>query len=150
FDSANLDERQREATQFGVLSLQGRFGATAYQLSVGQRYTSVNYRPDAIGDLVFNGVAGTVDRSNRADTLQADFSTPFGDAHTLRYGIYLSNERPVSDSISVVFPADANGAQTSDVPESIVDDAPPIDARTYGAYLQDQWSLSDRLTLNYG
>src|SRR5262249_3596429 len=101
-------------------------------------------------DLVFNGVAGTVDRSNRADTLQADFSTPIGEAHTLRYGIYLSNEHPVSDSVSAVFPADANGTQTSDVPESIVDDAPPIDARTYGAYLQDQWSLSDRLTLNYG
>ncbi|MGA9422652.1 MAG: TonB-dependent receptor plug domain-containing protein, partial [Rhodanobacteraceae bacterium] len=82
FDSANLDERQREGTRFGVLSLQGGFGSTTYQLSFGQRYTSVNFQPDPIGDLVFNGIAGTIDRSNRADTLQADFSTPLGTAHT--------------------------------------------------------------------
>src|SRR6185295_4929331 len=116
FQSADLDERQRESTAFGVLSLQGKFAATDYQVSLGQRYTSVNYRPDPIGDLIFNGVAGTIDRSNRADTLQADFSTPLGSSHTLRYGLYVSSEHPVSNSVSQVFPADGDGNQTSDVP----------------------------------
>jgi len=150
FDSANLDERQREITAYGALSLQGKLGATDYQVSLGQRYTSVNYRPDPIGDLVFNGVAGTIDRSNRADTLQADFSMPFAGTHTLRYGLYLSSEHPISNSTSQVFPADANGNQTTDVPIAIVDDAPRIDAKTYGLYVQDQWNLTDQLTLNYG
>lgn len=151
FDSATLDERQREITRFGVLSLQGKFGATDYQLSLGQRYTSVNYQPDPIGDLIFNGVAGSIDRSNRANTLQADLSTPFADGtHTLRYGLYLSSEHPVSDSVSRVFPADADGNQTSDVPITIVDNAPRIDAKTYGLYVQDEWNLGDRLTMNYG
>jgi outer membrane receptor protein involved in Fe transport len=150
FDSATLDERQREITQFGVLSLQGRFGATDYQLSLGQRFTSVNYRPDPAGDLIFNGVAGSIDRSNRANTLQADFSTPVAQAHTMHYGVYLSGEHPVSDSISQVFPADADGNQTSDVPINIVDNAPHIDAKTYGLYVQDEWNLTDRLTMNYG
>jgi outer membrane receptor protein involved in Fe transport len=151
FDSASLDERQREITRFGTLALQGRFGLTDYQLSVGQRYTSVNYRPDPVGDLIFNGVAGTIDRSNRANTLQADFSMPILDGtHTVRYGVYASSEHPVSNSVSQVFPADGDGNQLASVPISVVDNAPRIDARTRGAYLQDAWNLTDNLTMNYG
>ncbi|HEY8011052.1 MAG TPA: TonB-dependent receptor [Rudaea sp.] len=150
FDSSKLDERQRETTRFGVLALQGRLGDSDYQVSVGQRYASVNYQPDPVGDLIFNGVAGTIDHSNRADTLQTDFSTPLGDAHTLRYGLYISSEHPLSNTSSLVFPADGDGNQTGTTPITIVDNAPPIDARTYGVYLQDQWNLNDKLTLNYG
>jgi outer membrane receptor protein involved in Fe transport len=150
FDSSTLDERQREVTRFGVFSLQGSLGSTDYQVSFGQRYTSVNYRPDPIGDLIFNGVAGTIGHSNRSDTLQADFSDPLGDRHTLRYGLYLSSEHPASDTSSLVFPADADGNQTGDVPITIVDDAPRIDARTYGLYVQDEWQPTKSLTINYG
>ena len=151
FDSGQLDERQREVTRFGVLSLQGRFGESDYQVSLGQRYTSVNYHPDPVGDLIFNGVAGTIQRSNRADTLQADFSTPIlGGSHTLRYGLYVSNEHPTSNNNALVFPADADGNQTSTTPITIIDNAPHISAKTYGIYLQDQWDITDKLTLNYG
>lgn len=150
FDSRTLNQRQNEKMHFGVFSLQGMLGQTNYQISLGQRYTSVNYRPDPIGDLVFNGVAGTIDRSNRADTLQADFSTPLNDAHTLRYGLYASAEHPLSNNISLVFPADAHGIQSSTTPITIVDNAAPINARTYGLYVQDEWQLSDKLTINVG
>jgi outer membrane receptor protein involved in Fe transport len=150
FDSRDLNERQNEKTRFGTLSLQGLIGTTSYQVSVGQRYTSVDYTPDPIGDLVFNGVAGTIARSNRANTLQADVATPLGDAHTLRYGIYASDEHPVANNTSLVFPADADGNQTSTTPITIVDNAPHIDARTYGVYLQDEWQIGDKLTVNYG
>ncbi|HEX4480892.1 MAG TPA: TonB-dependent receptor [Rudaea sp.] len=151
FDSSKLDERQREVTDFGVFALQGKFGDTNYQVSLGERYTGVKYAPDSVGDLIFNGVAGTIDRSNRADTLQADFSTPIlGGSHTIRYGLYASDERPVSDNSSLVFPADADGNQTSDTPIVIVDNAPHINAKTYGVYVQDEWNLTDQLTMNYG
>ena len=150
FDSRTLNQRQSEKMRFGVFSLQGMLGQTNYQISLGQRYTSVNYRPDPIGDLVFNGVAGTIERGNRANTLQADFSTPLNDAHTLRYGLYASAEHPLSNNTSLVFPADANGNQTSTTPITIVDNAAPINARTYGLYVQDEWQLSDKLTINVG
>ncbi len=149
FDSSKLDERQREVTRFGIFSLQGHAADTDYQVSLGQRYTSVNFQPDPIGDLVFNGVASTVGRSNRANTLQADFSTPLDESHLRRYGIYADVERALSNSSSLVFPADADGNQTSTLPITIVDDDGKL-AHIYGAYLQDQWQVGDKLVMNYG
>jgi outer membrane receptor protein involved in Fe transport len=149
FDSANLDERQRENTRFGVLALQGKLGATDYQVSVGQRYSRLAYAPDRIGELMFNGVASAVTRSNRASTLQADFSTPLGNRHTLRYGIWGSFERAVSGNDAWVFPADADGNPTSTTPINILDGS-RLAARTWSAYVQDEWSIADNWTLNYG
>lgn len=149
FDSARLDENQRENTRFGVLALQGKLGATGYQVSLGQRYSSLEYAPDRIGELMFNGVASTVGRSNRASTLQADFSTPMGENHTVRYGLYASFERAISDNDAWVFPADAEGNATSTTPRNIRD-ASHLIARTWSAYVQDEWALADAWTLNYG
>src|SRR5690606_5202119 len=105
FDSAQLDSRQRENTRFGILALQGRLaGRTDYQVSLGQRYTELAYAPDRVGELMFNGVASGIDRGNRASTLQADFATPLGDSHTLRYGLYGSFERAASGNDAWVFP----------------------------------------------
>ena len=149
FNSANLNEQQQEKTRFGVLALQGKVGETAYQVSAGQRYSSVGFTPDAIGDLMFNGVAADINRTNRASTLQADFSTPLGDSHTLRYGIYGSFEHGNINNNSLVFPANDDGSQASTTPISILDDSRLI-ARTYSAYVQDEWSFADKWTVNYG
>jgi outer membrane receptor protein involved in Fe transport len=149
FDSSQLNERQQEKTRFGILSLQGKAGGTAYQVSAGERYSSLDFTPDDVGDLMFNGVASDVRRANRATTLQADFSTPLGDNHTLRYGLYGSFERATSTNDADVFPADADGNQTSTTPLNIVDTS-RILARTYAVYLQDEWSIGDKWTVNYG
>ena len=149
FDSADLNQRQNENTRFGLLSLQGEIGGTDYQVSVGQRYSSLNYMPDQIGELMFNGVASTISRSNRASTLQADFATPMGENHALRYGIYGSFEQAASGNNAWVFPADAIGNQTSTTPINILDNNRLV-ARTWSAYLQDEWSIGENWILNYG
>ncbi|QDE41117.1 TonB-dependent receptor [Luteibacter pinisoli] len=149
FDSAQLNDRQSEKTRFGILSLQGKLGSTAYQVSAGQRYSGLDFTPDDIGDLMFNGVASNVRRSNRADTVQADFSTPLGDNHTLRYGLYGSFERANSTNDALVFPANDDGSQASTTPLNIVD-ASRLLARTYALYLQDEWSIGSQWTVNYG
>ncbi|WP_267226360.1 TonB-dependent receptor [Dyella silvae] len=149
FNSADLDERQKEKLTFGVLSLQGKLGKTDYQVSLGQRYTKVGFDPDNVGDLMFNGVASTIDRTNRASTLQADFSTPLGDSHTLRYGIYGEFERGNISNHSLVFPANPDGTQASTTPMAIYD-ATNLLARTWSAYLQDEWSIGEKWTVNYG
>ncbi|PPU70171.1 TonB-dependent receptor [Xanthomonas pisi] len=149
FDSSRLDENQRETTRFGTLALQGTLGDTSYQLSAGQRYSSVAFSPDVAGDLIFNGIASQVDRSNRANTVQADFSTPWGSAHTLRYGLYGNFEHAIASNDSFVFPADADGNQSSNVPVFIPDGS-RFHASTYALYLQDEWKIGDDWTVNYG
>ena len=149
FNSADLNEHQQEKTRFGVLSLQGKAGDTAYQVSLGQRYTSLAFTPDEIGDLMFDGVASTVNRSNRASTLQADFATPLGESNTLRYGAYVLYERASSVNNSMVFPADDDGNQTSTVPFNI-NDASQLTAHTDAVYLQDEWNVNSQWTINGG
>ena len=149
FNSANLDERQDEQTRFGVLALQGKLGDTAYQVSVGQRFSGLQYYPDEVGDLMFNGVAAQINQGDRASTLQADFSMPWGGNHTLRYGLYGEFDRAYTNTYSDVFPADDAGNQASTVPLSIVT-GDRILAKTMAAYVQDQWDIADNWTVNYG
>jgi outer membrane receptor protein involved in Fe transport len=149
FNSANLDERQNEQTRFGVLALQGKFGDTAYQVSIGQRYSGLQYYPDEIGDLMFNGVAGQINQGDRASTLQADFSMPWATNHTLRYGVYGEFDRAYTNTYSQVFPANPDGTQASTVPFSVFT-GDRILAKTMAAYVQDQWDISDSWTVNYG
>ena len=111
---------------------------------------ALDFMPDRIGDLMFNGVASAIDRSNRASTLQADFSTPLGDDQHLAL-------RPVRQ-----LRARAERQQRLGVPgrrqrrpdQHHADQhprrQPPASARTWAAYVQDEWSISDKLTVNYG
>ena len=149
FNSANLNERQNEQTRFGMLALQGKFGDTAYQVSVGQRYSGLQYYPDDIGDLMFNGVAGQINQTDRASTLQADFAMPWASNHTLRYGVYYEFDRAATSTNSLVFPTNPDGSQASTVPFNIFT-SDRILAKTAAIYLQDEWDISDAWTLNYG
>ena len=149
-DSLNLDANQRERNNFQVLSFQSSFGdGTDYQVSLFNRTTSVHYQPDPTGDLAYNGVAADVTRRNVASGLQFDASKQLGAQHTLRGGVFLQRERSSVANASSVFPADADGNQTSDVPLTIQDDS-RINGHLFGAYLQDEWQPTKALTVNYG
>jgi len=149
-DSATLDARQREHNAFEVLSYQGHAGdALDYQLSYFHRETDVHYAPDPVGDLVFNGIAADIRRKNTADGLQLDASYALGTAHTLRGGLFFQHEKFGVDNLSSVFPADADGNQTSTTPITIADDT-AIRGNLWGAYVQDEWQPVKGLTVNYG
>jgi outer membrane receptor protein involved in Fe transport len=149
FDSSKVNETQRELNDYGIVSLQVSQDKLDYQVALFSRYSSVQFNPDPIADLIFNGVAAQVYRRDIATGLQADASYALDDAHTLRWGAFADQERTASDNTAAVFPVDADGNPTSDIPETIVDDG-GITGHLYGAYLQDQWQLSAPLTLNYG
>ncbi|MDE2140206.1 MAG: TonB-dependent receptor [Gammaproteobacteria bacterium] len=149
YPSAELNETQRDLDDYGIVSLQGIQDALNYQVALFSRYSSIDYRPDPIGDLIYNGVAAQVFRRNIATGVQEDTSYVLNDRHTLRWGLLVDQERTTSNNGSSVFPADAGGSQTSDVPFTIVDDTGK-NGELYGAYLQDQWQTSERFTLNYG
>jgi outer membrane receptor protein involved in Fe transport len=167
FDSARLNERQFERNQYGILALQG-VGAedVHYQLAAFERASSVDYQPDPLGDLAFNGVAAAIKRKSSTLGLQGDLSIPLGTQHTLRAGVLASTEDDRADNTSRVFTtvppqsdgscpsgSQANGDGSycvSGGPVTIVDNNPKNGNTLLALYVQDQWDVSDALTLNYG
>src|ERR1700761_1912782 len=57
FLSNNLDERQLERTGFGQIAYLHDSGPLSIQGSIFARYSSLQYTPDTLGELLFNGQA---------------------------------------------------------------------------------------------
>lgn len=150
FPSADLNESQKEITYYGVVSLLHTAGSFTGQVSLFSRYSTLQFVPDPLGDLLFNGISQAARKSDTAGGVQAELSYQFGDAHTVRGGLIGEVDRSVSDSVSQVIALDpVTNSQISDQPETIVDDGAKT-AVTLSAYVQDEWKLLDNLTLNYG
>ncbi len=62
FNSAKLDENQSEENYYDILTYQKKSDVFNFQASAFNRYSSILFRPDEVGDLIFNGVASRVDR----------------------------------------------------------------------------------------
>src|SRR5438034_11161180 len=62
FNSAKLDETQVEQDAYAILAYQKKIDDFNMQASVFTLYSSVLFRPDNTGDLIFNRVASRVDR----------------------------------------------------------------------------------------
>jgi outer membrane receptor for ferrienterochelin and colicins len=149
FASNDLNENQREITQFGALSWQHSAGAFDSQTSFVARYSSLTFEPDPAGDLLFTGIAQNAFKQNTAYALQSDASYHLNETHTLRAGLFLQSDHSISQTESQVLLTDAAGVPLSDVPTTIGDDG----TRTEwigSLYLQDEWKLQPNLTLNYG
>ena len=145
--SSSLNERQQEENRFMVLSYQKTLGALNMQLSAYHQYSEQLYTPDENGDLIYNGIAARAMRNSVANGLQFDSSYKLSTTHTLRAGFAYSHEQTESNNTSQVFPV--NGTVISPDPVTIVDNSSKLG--TSGSYyLQDQWTLSKALTLNYG
>lgn len=150
FDSATLDQNQREITHYGVLAYQYAGGAFNLQVAPFIRYSQTRFTPDPQGgDLILAGVADNSRLSSLTAGVQTDGSYKLSDSHTLRFGLFFQNERTRSSVISRVFSVDEDGNQTSQAPLTIADSG-GRNGQLYGVYLQDEWSLTPTLTLNYG
>jgi outer membrane receptor protein involved in Fe transport len=147
--SADLNERQREVNRFLVLSLQKSLGPLNYQVSAFHQYSALHYMPDPAGDLIFNGVASDTLRSNAANGVQFDLGYKLNALHTLRAGLAYTRQVTHSDNSVAVFATDANGAQSSGNPVTILDRSAKTGTLS-SLYLQDEWHLSPPLTFNYG
>jgi outer membrane receptor protein involved in Fe transport len=148
FDSATLNERQNELSQFNVLAYQKSYEDIDLQLSYFNRYNQLHFRPDPIGDLVINGVASDVYRQSFTNGIQEDTAWRIGYAHTLRFGFSVSAERSLVTSISTVLPVDQNG-NSIDAPFAVFDSSSKT-GWLLGTYLQDEWKITNNLTLNAG
>ncbi len=148
FNSTQLNERQNEVNQYATLAWQAQRGDLTLQLAPYIRNSTLTYRPDQAGDLIFNGIASDISRSNLAEGLQGDGSYRLGSSHTLRAGFLAQHETAVTNNTSTVFPG-GFGFQTSNTPLTVVDNTYK-DGLIYGLYAQDEWHLTTALTMNYG
>jgi len=150
FDAAKLDQNQREITHYGVAAYQYAGDRLNFQIAPFLRYSQTRFTPDpSSGDIIINGAAERASLSSLASGAQADGSLRVGGNHNLRFGVFFQNEHTRSDILSAVLPIDAAGQQTSDVAFTIADRHSKT-GQLYGVYLQDEWTLTSKLTLNYG
>ncbi|HEY2445853.1 MAG TPA: TonB-dependent receptor [Rhizomicrobium sp.] len=165
FPSVDLDERQHEVTHYAILSYLRSQGQFDFQGSGFYRYSSLEFAPDPVGDLLYNGIAQQAYKRDVAWGFQGEGAWHLNDAHTIRAGLIVETDRLASDTASSVLPEDCTGMGTFaapysctplppgnplfDIPLSIVDNRQNT-ASTYSGYLQDEWKILDNLTLNYG
>ncbi|GAB6967130.1 hypothetical protein JCM25156A_11670 [Komagataeibacter kakiaceti JCM 25156] len=141
--SGDLNERQKEITDFGILSLQKDIGAFSLQTSVFSRYSSLGYSPDPNGgDLAYMGISQHAERSVMSTGTQSDVTWRLRPDHTLRFGFQVFAERNITKADATVFDAQdrmvsihTGNGRTGDI---------------YGLYAQDEWRPLRNLTLNYG
>ncbi len=150
FNSAFLNETQQESNYYAALAYIKSTTDYGFQLSAFVRYSRLAFSPDAVGDLMFFGLAQDAVRNDTAEGLQADAYYKIGDNHTLRYGGLITAERATSNTVSEVFPCfDLACSSVGTTPTSIYDSS-AITGWTYSAYVQDEWKLRPTVTVNYG
>jgi outer membrane receptor protein involved in Fe transport len=151
FDSATLDESQREINDYAVLSYLKSTQDFDLQIAGFARFSSLRFQPDPIGDLVFNGIAQDAFRRSIASGIQAEGGYRIARDHTLRAGVIVTGERSTSETTSVVLPVTScgGGATNADGTCTVIDNGAKT-GWTYSVYLQDEWRLTPTLTLNYG
>src|SRR5665213_129527 len=150
FDSSDLDENQRQITHYGIVALQKKLDDVDVQISAFSRYSSVYFNPDPmLGDLLFNGISPTAYRRSIATGSQGDGSYRISEDHTLRAGYFIQGERSISQNNAQVIALNPDGSQVSDSPVSITDNGGKT-GWLYGVYLQDEWKIMPRVTLNVG
>lgn len=149
YPSGSLDENQTELNHYGIVSFEHLQGALDLQTSFIARYASLTYTPDVLGDLLYDGIAQDAFKRDVSYGWQTDASYHLGNDHTVRGGFYLQYDKALSDTTSQVLPLNADGNQSGAVPLPIVDNSGESQS-IESAYLQDEWKLAPRLTLNYG
>jgi outer membrane receptor protein involved in Fe transport len=148
YPSASLNETQREATEFAAASYLRSQGPLTMQASLFARYSTLTFKPDLVGDLLYNGIAQQASKTDIAGGLQAEGAYVLNDAHTLRAGVIAQTGRTRSHTTSQVLLVDAQG-NPGDQPVTLLDSSRRT-TNTYSAFLQDEWKLAPQLVLNYG
>ena len=174
-NSNGLNERQFERNLYDIVALQGFADKLTYQVALFDRTSTLEFEPDQVGDLAFNGYAARLKRKASTIGLQSDLYYHLTDSHTIGFGLSASTENDRSDNTSKVFQATQavqyanstcpagttpddtgtyclnNGANGQPLgPISITDNEPKNGNTLLSLYVQDKWDVSDSLIINYG
>jgi outer membrane cobalamin receptor len=132
-----------------VLSISGATaGGLSYQLAYTEHAISQRFKPDAPGELIYQGVASTASHDDHDHTLEGDLNYTLG-AHVLSTGLYAGIYSVSVNDSSLVFPADADGNQLSDLPQRVINNDQANNVVS-GIYVNDLWQVTPRLRTNIG
>ena len=154
FDPANyssllLNENEYDTYIVNIAALQKKGTDGDAQWAVFSRYAKVNFVPDIFGDLVFNDVASNVTRESLLNGTHFDTSYIVNDRHTLRAGFAVSEEHTNVSNVSTVLPVDPVTGAISPTPFTVTDEN-SLTGWNIGTYVQDEWKITNQLTLNTG
>ena len=115
--------------------------------------------PDPVGDLIFNGISTDVTRTSFLNGIQADAAFKIAPSHTLRAGFVVSGEQTyVTDDATVFLSGTCGPGQNQKCTATSTGVAAPIQVVDQedklgwlaGVYVQDEWKITNTLTLNTG
>jgi len=149
FPSAALDDHHRDATRLGVLSLIRATDRYTLQASVFARQSVASRWAAGVGDLIYKGLGEASQSRDLTYGLQLEGVYEAASAHTLRGGLLVSGDRREGRATTLALPLDAQGRQTSDVPLALDERLSQHWVRA-SAFAEDEWRLTDTLTLNTG
>src|SRR5208283_279599 len=143
YPSADINSYLNFRDYLAILQLQGAIGTdVTYQLAYSFHSITQKFKPDDVGELIYQGVASTATHSDLDNTVQGDFTYQLG-SHTLASGFYIGEYRVIAENSSLVFPVDADGNQTSDVPMEVKANTRATNI-VAGVYLNDLWQITDQ------
>jgi outer membrane receptor protein involved in Fe transport len=149
YDSSTLNENEYDTYIANIASLQKHGTDGDAQLSFYNRYAQIHFVPDVFGDMVFNDVASDVVRQSTMTGTQFDTSYIVNAQHTLRGGFAVSAEQTNVSNTSTVMPTDPMSGDVDGAAFNITDKDSLL-GWNIGTYLQDEWKLTNQLTLNAG
>jgi outer membrane receptor protein involved in Fe transport len=147
YDSSTLNENEYDTYAVTMAALQRHGTDGDAELAAFSRYAEVHFVPDVFGDLVFNDVASDVIRQSTLTGMQGDASYIVNNQHTLRAGFTVSGEQTNVTNASTVLP-DVGGVITP-TPFTVTDQTSLL-GWNIGTYAQDEWKLTNQLTVNMG
>jgi outer membrane receptor protein involved in Fe transport len=152
YDSTTLNENEYDTYVANIATLQKHGTDGDAQLSFFTRYAEVHFVPDVFGDLVFNDVASDVTRQSTLSGTQFDTSYIVNGQHTLRGGFAVTGEQTKVTNTSTVLsdPGGPGGPGPVGSTPFTLTDQNSLLGWNIGTYIQDEWKLTDQLTLNMG
>ena len=146
-DSTQINENEIDQYYLTMATLQKHGTDGDAQFAVYSRYAQVHFLPDVFNDLAFNDQASNIIRQSTMTGTQFDTSYILNDRHTLRAGFAVSGEQTNVTNVATVLPG-SQGAVTG--PPFNITDQTSLLGWNIGTYVQDEWKLTNTLTLNTG